>query len=116
MLEGSWEKLYGEPINGTWNLIVRDDEGAGSENIKGMMLDWSINFNPDYEVTYAWEAKDSMSCQDCLDPLVFPSQTTEYTLTAKDSYGCTASNNITINVEQPLIAPVPTCSDVSISN
>ena len=113
--EGSWEKLYGEPINGTWNLIVRDDEGAGSGNVKGTMLDWSINFNPDYQVSYAWEVADSMSCQDCLDPLVFPSQTTQYTLSAIDNYGCTASDNITINVQQPLVAPIPTCSDVSTS-
>ncbi|GEM_PF-2062060 len=113
--EGSWEKLYGEPINGTWNLIVRDDEGAGSGNITGTMLNWSINFNPDYQVTYAWEVSDSMSCQDCLDPLVFPSQSTQYTLSAIDNYGCTASDNITVNVRQPLVAPIPTCSDVSTS-
>jgi len=111
--EGNWEKLYGEPINGDWKLIVRDDEGAGSGNLKGTMLNWSINFNPDYQVSYEWEVSDSMSCQDCLDPLVFPIQTTQYTLTAKDNYGCTASDNITINVKQPLAAPIPTCVDVN---
>lgn len=114
--EGSWERLYGEPINGTWNLIVRDDEGAGGGNIKGTMLNWSINFNPDYQVTYAWEASDNMSCQDCLDPQVFPSQTTEYTLTAVDNYGCTASENVTINVQQPLAEPVPFCTNITLNS
>ena len=114
--EGSWERLYGEPINGTWKLIVRDDEGAGSGNVKGTMLNWSINFNPDYEVRYAWEISDSMSCQDCLDPKVFPSQTTQYTLTAIDNYGCTANENITINVQLPLAEPVPFCTDVTFNS
>ncbi len=114
--EGNWERLYGEPINGTWNLIVRDDEGAGSGNVKGTMLNWSINFNPDYQVTYAWEVADNMSCQDCLDPQVFPSETTEYTLTAVDNYGCTANEKITINVQQPLAEPVLFCTNVTLNS
>lgn len=111
--ESSWEKLYGVPINGTWNLIVRDDEGGGSGNIKGTMLNWSINFNPDYQVSYAWEAAPNMSCQDCLDPIVSPTETTQYTFTATDSYGCIAKESITINVQQPLLAPAPTCTNLT---
>jgi len=115
--EGDFDFLNGEQVNEVWTLMVRDDDGiGGTGNIKGTMLNWSINFNADYQVTYAWEASDSLSCLDCLDPIVFPSQTSEYTLSAIDSYGCTANDHIRVNVQQPLVAPIPTCQEVSTSS
>lgn len=112
--EGNLAAFYGDKVNGTWTLIVRDDDGiGGSSSVKGTMLSWSINFNNDYRVNYEWEQADSLSCIDCPDPMVFPSETTKYTLIATDSYGCSASDDITVNVQQPLDAPQATCADVA---
>lgn len=112
--EGNLAAFYGDKVNGTWTLIVRDDDGiGGTSSAKGTMLSWSINFNDDYRVNYEWEQADSMSCVDCPDPRVFPSETTKYTIKATDSYGCSASDDITVNVQQPLLAPVTSCATVT---
>ncbi len=111
--EGNFADFYGNKVNGTWTLIVRDDTGIGGSDPKGTMLHWSINFNNDYRVNYEWEQADSMSCIDCPNPSVFPAETTKYVIKATDSYGCSASNDITVNVQQPLGKPEPTCGNVS---
>jgi len=112
--EGNFNTFYGDDVNGTWTLIVRDDDGiGGTTSLKGTITSWSINFNNDYRIEYEWDQVDSISCIDCTDPIVFPSETTTYTLNATDTYGCTASNDITVNVQQPLATPVANCSNIA---
>jgi len=109
--EGNFDDLLGTNVNGIWQLIVRDDTNGG--NLVGKLHNWRIKFNGEQSISYEWETTDSISCLDCSDPIVFPSTTTEYMLTATDNYGCTASDNITVNVLQPLDAPNTACQDVT---
>lgn len=112
--EGDFNALLGTAVNGIWQLIVRDDDNSGS--FIGKLHNWRIRFNGEQNITYEWAMADSISCLDCPDPLVFPNETTEYILTATDNYGCTASDNIIVNVLEPLPAPNTTCQEVTESS
>lgn len=51
-----------------------------------------------------WTGDSTLSCFDCLDPTVFPSGNTTYSVTAINPAGCTATDSVTIFVQ--IIRPV----------
>ncbi len=110
--EGVWSDLWdGDyPTNGIWQLLVIDE----SNGFDGEILDWTITFEPLYQLNYSWEPTQGLSCADCPDPVASPSETTTYTLTAWDTYGCEVYDTITLEVEEPLDAPIVNC--VSVTN
>lgn len=103
--EGSWNALQGATINGDWKLIASD---RIAPNDVGEFLSWSITFNSTNEVTYAWTGA-GLSCTDCPAPVATPSATTTYTVNTNDSYGCTYSDMITVEVVNDIPAPVVSC-------
>jgi gliding motility-associated-like protein len=107
--EESWDVLFNgtATTNGEWKLFVKDDESGLTSRI----TNFSITFNPSYQITYYWESGNNISCLDCPDPIVNPIQHTDYILKATDSYGCTASDSLTINVFYELTAPVIACGE-----
>ena len=109
--EGSWENLYfgDSPVNGTWRLMAIDDE----QGFTGQIMDWSIAFNSVYQVNYAWSPAAGLTCTDCPNPTVTPTSSAEYELTVTDSYGCSVSDNITLNVIDSYAAPDVNCTDVT---
>ena len=110
--EGIWSDLWdGDyPTNGTWQLLVLDE----SNGFDGEILDWTITFEPLYQLFYEWTPTEGLSCADCPDPMASPEETTTYVLKAWDSYGCEVYDTIIIDVQQPLAAPVINC--VSVTN
>jgi gliding motility-associated-like protein len=92
--EGPWTDLYGEPTNGNWRLRLTDDQN----NINGTLLDWTITFEPSYNVTYTWSPGTGLSCVDCPNPIATVSQNSIYSVTATDSYGCTVTEDIALSV------------------
>ena len=111
--EGTWEDLWfnGSPINGTWRIVVFDD----SPVFQGFMEGCSITFKPDYLVEYAWSPTEGLSCSDCPNPTATPSETTTYTLTVTDSYGCMVSDDIEVEIIEEYAAPQISCTNVSVS-
>ena len=109
--EGVWEDLWdgNYPTNGTWQLLAVDDQAG----FNGTILDWTITFEPLYQVYYRWEPAAGLSCTDCPDPIATPDTTTTYILTAWDTYGCEVYDTITIEVRDVLPAPDVTCTLVS---
>ena len=103
--EGKFEDLYGGPTNGEWYVAVKDDQTG----FTGTLLDWTICFNPVYQVTYEWSPTEGLSCSDCPDPKITPTSTTTYTLVVSDTYGCSIEDQITIVVSQSIEAPVVNC-------
>lgn len=105
--EGVWTDLWdGEnPTNGTWELLIIDD----AQGFNGTLLDWTITFEPLYQIFYRWEPEEGLSCTDCPDPIASPDSTTTYVLTAWDSYGCEVYDTITIEVVDILPAPEVIC-------
>ncbi len=111
--EGPWSDLYGDnPTNGNWQLQVKDD----ANGFTGSLLDWTITFEPDYKVEYQWLPVDSVACPTCPITTVNPAQTTVYTLTATDSYGCIVQDSVKVDVLPALPAPVITCGASSSSS
>jgi len=62
---------------------------------------------PGKQYTYSWSPADSLSCIDCPNPSVTPSATTTYTVTVMDETGCTATDNVLVQVfkERPVYIP-----------
>lgn len=92
--EGPWSDLWGEPSNGNWRLRLTDDQN----NITGTLLDWTITFEPSYDVSYTWSPGTGLSCTDCPNPVATIAQSGIYTVTATDSYGCTATDDIELSI------------------
>ena len=113
--EGNFSDFWtgGTPsqTNGQWRLMVFDDQGSNwGDGATGNLKEWSITFEPTFKLTYQWENSDDLSCLDCPDPdLTLPDQTTTYTLTVHDSYGCSVQDSITVFVQDSLEAPSIDC-------
>lgn len=105
--EGPWSDLWdgAYPTNGTWKLQLRDD----ANGFVGTLRDWTIIFEPSYKVNYDWSPNTGLSCPVCPVTDADPAQTTTYTLVATDSYGCSVSDTITVEVKNALPAPVVNC-------
>ncbi|MBR9921957.1 MAG: T9SS type B sorting domain-containing protein [Bacteroidetes bacterium] len=110
--EGVWSDLWGaseNPTNGEWNLIVIDD----ANGFTGTLLDWTITFEPLYQIFYEWTPTTGLSCSDCPDPLVNIDTPTTYILRAYDSYGCEVFDTINIDIIQALPAPEVFCGTIT---
>ena len=107
--EGRWSELWNDPTNpanGTWRLQITDDANGGF----GTLLGWSIVFEPLYDVRYSWTPTAGLSCSDCPRPVANPSTSTDYIVTATDSYGCTETAIGRVKVFTPPVVPVVSCS------
>jgi len=106
--EGPWSDLWdGDyPTNGSWRLQIRDD----ANGFIGTLNEWSITFEPSYKVNYQWSPTAGLSCPTCPLTDASPTQPTTYTVLATDSYGCTVTDSVTLDVATALAAPVVTCS------
>jgi len=106
--EGPWADLWDgqNPSNGIWKLQATDDQIT----FAGSLLDWSITFEPSYKINYAWSPAAGLDCADCPIVTATPTQPMVYTLTASDSYGCSASDQIAITPQTELAAPAVTCA------
>jgi gliding motility-associated-like protein len=49
-------------------------------------------------VSYLWSHADLLSCEDCTDPIATMQQTTQFTVTAVNKYGCEDSAHVTVDV------------------
>ncbi len=92
--EGPWSDLYGEPSNGNWRLRITDDQNG----FIGKLLDWTMTFEPTYDVTYAWSPATGLNCADCPNPIATIPTSTIYNVTATDSYGCTVTENVELTI------------------
>ena len=103
--EGMFEDIYGGPTNGEWYLATKIDQTGFS----GTLRDWTICFNPVYQVEYQWTPAEGLSCTDCPNPIATPATTTTYTLVVSDTYGCSIEDEITIEVSESIPAPMVNC-------
>jgi subtilisin-like proprotein convertase family protein len=113
--EGDWSLLLDgqHPVNGTWNLILLDDQSG----FTGNLIDWSMTFNSAYELQYAWTPEAGVSCPTCPITEVFPVENTVYQVVVSDSYGCAVSASTTIGglapeVDIQLNSPSCTATDM----
>jgi len=86
-------------------LIV--DAGADQTIDLGFSANINSFYSPFGPVTYEWTPTDGLSCTDCPNPVASPVNTTTYIVTITDEDGCTATDQITINVvkNRPIYIP-----------
>lgn len=110
--ESDWSVLYGSPINGTWQLVMRDD----TPGFTGTLHNWTIIFKTGLELFYDWETDTGLSCPDCAATAAYPLETTTYYLSLTDSYGCQIIDSIKLEVEDILPAPDAACDSANLNN
>ncbi len=103
--EGLWSDLEGSPTNGTWRLMVRDDQNG----FVGVLRRWSITFEPPYAVQYRWSPAAAVSCVTCPTTQVMPQEATTYFVAVSDSYGCSVNDSIRVYPIAGLPAPQVKC-------
>ncbi|PPK86459.1 gliding motility-associated-like protein [Neolewinella xylanilytica] len=96
----NWNVLVGQALNGEWALRIDDASGQ----LSGELVAWSVELVDRPTLSYSWSAgNDELSCTDCPNPTLTPSEAATYTLTATSSRGC--SQRIDYRIE-PLSAEV----------
>ncbi len=111
-------QLYGNLFGGTYPLRIVDSNGCEYEETLNLEdpdpLSVSLQNNPkrinlgdsividarisEANISIVWESNTLLSCMDCLNPLTRPSATGIYTLTITNEAGCTASDELVVQV------------------
>ena len=114
--------------SGEYDIVVRDAGGCEAETdafidepgaftiITNQDLDINLGTEVQLEaivsdpagVNFLWTGPDSLSCTDCPNPKVFPSQSGTYTVTATTDQGdCTVTEsvNVAVNFDRPVYIP-----------
>ncbi len=107
--EGNWNVLNGAPINGDWALLVSDAFGI---NALGNLNWWSITFNTNNQINYAWSPIAELSCSNCPNPIATPTSDVDFTVTASDQYGCQSTQTIHVGLLVNFPAPNVSCSEL----
>lgn len=107
--EGNFNTLNGGQSNGTWQLLVIDDNAF----LGGQLNEWSIHFSDPNQINYSWTPTTNLSCSNCPDPIVNTNNTTTYTVIATNQNGCADTAAVTITVEDTLQAPIINCAAIS---
>ncbi len=86
-------------------LIV--DAGEDVSIDLGFSTNLNTSFTPFGFVTYEWIPTDGLSCTDCPNPVASPVNTTTYTVIITDEIGCTATDEVTVEVvkNRPIYIP-----------
>jgi gliding motility-associated-like protein len=121
------ENTFSDLPVGLYNISIRDafnceqSIAVAIEEILGFTVDAGENITIDGlepfemlnashdafgDVNFSWAPQNGIFCPDgstnCLDPSVNPLVTTTYTITATDEFGCTASDEVLVIVEERL--------------
>ncbi len=98
---GSWLSPIVSNSNGTYELLIRDDNGE----FEGELISWSITFNATYEIDYEWFPREGLNCFRCESPTARIEESQYYYVTLSDSYSCSKEDSVWVEVlkqpEQP---------------
>ncbi len=93
-----------EPVD--WSVIVSADTTLEL----GQSYEIDVNTNVPGVPEVEWIPSETLSCDDCLEPIASPTETTTYLITVTDPFGCVDTASITINIivvcnEERLLIP-----------
>ena len=111
-------------INSTYSVTVTTAQGCTANGQFSVTVFSSPTawVGPDQSITYgdyaiisgggsttlSWSPTDGLSCTDCPTPQAAPTQTTDYTITASNQWGCSSTATLTVDVFVPEEVFVPT--------
>ncbi len=107
--EEGYDNLIGCPINGTWTITIRDNQGIDD----GYIFEWGVLFNPDIDPnaeyyfpeieTAAWDS-DPTIISNQGDTIIEVSPTASgnysYTFRVSDNFGCQYDTTLTLHVKE----------------
>lgn len=68
----------------------------------------SVQLTPSNDaIVYEWSPEETLSCNNCVNPMASPTVTTTYALIAIDENGCVANDNVTVNVVVDTLLWIP---------
>ena len=97
--------IFGCTVADSVTVIVNPLPNANAGNDIGLCIGDSIQLNASGGDTYLWSPNDSISNINIPDPIVFPIDTSTYTVTVTDSNSCVNSDSIIVTVH-----PLPNVS------
>jgi gliding motility-associated-like protein len=126
--EGNSALIFGQEISipGTYSQSFTGSNGCDSTHTVNLSvvdkvllffpadltieLGDTVQLNPSVHpagLSFVWEPSPSLSCLDCENPLAFPQQTTDYTVTASDPNGCekTATQRVFVDKSRGVYVP-----------
>ncbi len=74
----------------------------------GEQLQLSPHISPQTGVSIRWYPADDLSCDDCPDPILYPTESKTYTLTVTDSAGCSQQDVLAVFVRKSRDLYIPT--------
>lgn len=96
--------LLGDP-NGNWILRVQDHTGGDNGSLKG----WTIRFKVDDTVmTYSWTPATGLSSTTTLNTIASPTTSTNYTITATNTTGCSSEQYVPVSIVEILMPDADT--------
>ncbi len=113
--EGSLSSFIGGAANGSWTLIVTD-QNAGFET--GVLLDWTITFDLNNFLDWSWTPTTGLSCTDCPNPTFTPPSDGSYsfTVTGTDQLNCSFTEDVTVTVNDCSVACNLTANQGTLTN
>jgi len=125
--QSSSSQLYGNLAGGTYPLRILDSNGCEYRDTLTLLdpdqltvtlannpkrINWGDSLEIDARISqedasFTWTANTPLSCMDCLNPTVKPTEVGIYSLTISNEFGCTASDELVIQVlnERSIFAP-----------
>lgn len=114
--------IFRELQPGSFNVVIQDSEGCMYEEavfipgVSELLVDVEplveIDLGDTYQIdaivnvpfaqldSVLWSPNETLTCGDCLDPIAFPLQTTNYQITVIDQNGCEAMTDILLRVDK----------------
>ena len=100
-VESDFNLLSGQPINGPWRLILDNTDTGQTYRLNN----WSMQLINRPLVSYAWTPNDGqLSCSDCPDPIITPTASSTYRLTATANTGCSQYVDYTVDLRKADVA------------
>ena len=86
----------------TLDLVSEDTLVLNSDNPNGQIV-----IEADSYETINWLPNIGLSCNDCLDPIITSTEITEYIVTIKNEFGCSASEIVYVRYQEDLRVYIP---------
>lgn len=94
--------LDGTHVNGTWKLRVSFKNPNTDANSYYEITNARLKFQNVPYFSYTWSPNAGMPCPNCANPMVpTPSQTTAYTVTCSNPWGCSATATVNVLADTP---------------
>ncbi len=91
----------------TLTITVNPSAQVQATNNSNVCLGNSIQLQANGAVQYSWAPATGLSCANCPDPTVTPTDSIVYTVTGTSSLGCDGHDSVTLSVRRPFDMLMP---------